>query len=266
MAERHFEPAGAAPALAGHSVVVTRPRAQSEPLAARIRAAGGVAIVYPLLAIEDADDPAELENACRRLGDYQYAMFVSPNAVERALTYILARRDWPPQLRVAAVGAATASALARHGIAGVIAPQQRFDSEALLELPELAEHQVRGRRVVVFRGQGGRELFADTLRARGALVDHVQCYRRVAPAGGIEALLASGADAMAVSSSEGLRNLWQLLDARGRDWLAALPLFVPHARIAEQAAALGLQNVVRCGAGDDGLMEALMQHFAQDMH
>ncbi|MBL8472064.1 MAG: uroporphyrinogen-III synthase [Rhodocyclaceae bacterium] len=265
MAAARFAPAQAQRALAGQRVVVTRPRAQAQGLAARIGAAGGQAIVFPLLEIEDVS-PAQIDATCDHLDDYQYAMFVSPNAVERALARILARRAWPAGLAVAAVGSATESALAKFGLTEVIAPRQRFDSEALLELPQLAENRVHGCRVVVFRGQGGRELFADTLRARGAQVDYVECYRRVAPQGGAAELLASGADAVTVSSSEGLRNLWDMLDARGRAWLAALPLFVPHARIAAQAEALGLRNIVRCGAGDQGLMEALTQHFAQDMH
>ena len=76
-------------------------------------------------------------------------------------------------------GAVGGDALARHGIHDVISPPLRFDSEALLELPQLTD--VNGRRVIIFRGDGGRELLGETLAARGASVEYVSCYRRGRP-------------------------------------------------------------------------------------
>ncbi|MDE1544783.1 uroporphyrinogen-III synthase [Dechloromonas agitata] len=247
--------------LAGRSIVVTRPQAQAAPLAEAIVAAGGTPIVFPLLEIAPAADPQPLAEAAARLAEYAVAAFVSPNAVEHALPVLLTHAAWPAGLLPAAVGQGTVKALAARGVTGCIAPTERFDSEALLALPELAAERVAGRRVAIFRGDGGRELLADTLRQRGATVDCITCYRRSGPSDGVAPLLSAWRqgrlDAITVSSSEGLRYLVDLLDAEGLVFLKATPLFVPHARIAENARALGLSNIVLTEAADAGLIAGL---------
>ena len=89
---------------------------------------------------------------------------------------------------------------------------------------------------MIFRGDGGRELLGDTLRARGATVDYVECYRRARPAADagplVRALERGEIDAVVVSSSEGLRNLFDMVGEAGRQRLQRTPLFAPHARIA----------------------------------
>ena len=251
----------AAGPLAGKTIVVTRPRAQAGPLAEAIAALGGEPLIFPLLEIASATDPQPLATAVARLADYSLAVFISPNAVDYSLPAILARGPWPAGLQPAAVGQGTVKALAAHGIAGCVAPRERFDSEALLELPELAAGRVVGKRVAIFRGDGGRELLAETLRARGAEVDCITCYRRSGPADGVAPLLAAWRagklDALTVSSSEGLRYLVDLLDAEGHAWLQKTPVFVPHARIAENARALGLSNIILTAAADAGILAGL---------
>lgn len=247
--------------LAGRTIVVTRPRAQAAPLAEAIAAAGGTPLLFPLLDIAPAADPAPLAAAIERLADYALAVFISPNAVDYSLPAILTAGPWPARLIPAAVGQGTVKALAAHGVNGCVAPGERFDSEALLELPALQSGQVAGRRVAIFRGDGGRELLADTLRERGATVDCIACYRRSPPAGGADVLLAAWQagrlDAITVSSSEGLRYLVDMLDADGRARLSVTPLFVPHARIAENARLLDLQQVVLTAPADAGIIAGL---------
>lgn len=247
--------------LAGKTIVVTRPQAQAAPLAEAIAAAGGTPLVFPLLEISPAADPRPLAAAAERLADYALAVFISPNAVDYALPDLLAHGPWPAALTPAAVGQGTVKALAAHGIAGCVAPTERFDSEALLELPALAARQVAGKRVAIFRGDGGRELLADTLRQRGATVDCIPCYRRSGPSDGVAPLLAAWREgrlhALTVSSSEGLRYLVDLLDAEGRARLQNTPVFVPHARIAENARALGLSNIILTDAADAGILAGL---------
>lgn len=247
--------------LAGRTVVVTRPRGQADGLAGAIAAAGGTALLFPLLEISPADDPRPLAEAVDRLADTAVAVFVSPNAVDHALPAMLARGAWPAGLLPAAVGQGTVRALAERGITGCVAPTERQDSEGLLACPELAASRIAGRRVVIFRGDGGRELLAETLRERGATVDCVTCYRRAGPPGAIDLLLAAWRagrlDALTVSSSEGLRHLAGLLDAEGRRYLQATPLFVPHPRIAEQARELGLERIILTAAADAGLVAGL---------
>lgn len=247
--------------LAGRTIAVTRPRGQAAALVGAIAAAGGNALLFPLLEISSADDPRPLAAAVDRLAETAVAVFVSPNAVDHALPAILARGRWPAGLLPAAVGQGTVRALAARGVEGCVAPVDRQDSEGLLACPEFAAARVAGRRVAIFRGNGGRELLADTLRERGATVDCVTCYHRSGPPGAIGTLLAAWRDgrldALTVSSSEGLRHLAGLLDAEGRRYLQATPLFVPHPRIAEQARELGLERIIVTAAADAGLVAGL---------
>lgn len=245
--------------LAGRRIVITRPAGQNERLAEMIRAAGGEPIVFPAIEIRELEDTRALVAAADRLDAYHLAVFISPNAVDKAMNVIRARREWPQRLRAAAIGRSSEQALARHGVTEVIAPTGRFDSEALLALPALAD--VAGWRVVIFRGDGGRELLGDTLRERGATVDYVACYHRVRPDADVGTLLKRWGqgeiDAVTVSSSEGLRNLYDLLGPLGQAWLKRTPLFAPHTRIAEGARALGCERVVETGPADDGIFAGL---------
>lgn len=263
--------AAAALPLSGRTVVVTRPLAQAEALAGLIAEQGGRPLRLPLIDIAAAADPAPLLAAVDTLANAALAVFISANAVAYSLPTLLAERAWPVGVVAAAVGAGTAAALRRAGIAEVAVPKERFDSEALLELPALQAERLAGRQVLIFRGDGGRELIAETLRQRGATVDYVTCYRRLLPADGLAPLLAAWAagevDALTVSSSEGLRNLHQMLaeqaglDSAARQnaehRLRALPTFVPHPRIAEEAERLGHSTVILTGPADAGLIAGL---------
>ncbi|WP_301100583.1 uroporphyrinogen-III synthase [Propionivibrio sp.] len=246
--------------LQGKCILVTRPAAQAGELVRMIAAEGGRALRFPLLEIGPADDPEPLQQAIARLADYAMAIFISPNAVAFSLPQILAAGHWPDTLQAAAIGQGSAAQLAIHGIGPVIAPADRFDSEALLELTAFQADAVAGKTVLILRGNGGRELLAETLRERGAQVDAVTCYHRSLPvdAAPILSLLRNKQiDALTISSSEGLRNLLALLDTDGCQQLRRLPLFVPHQRIAEVAAELGLQRIVLTAPADAGIIESL---------
>jgi uroporphyrinogen-III synthase len=139
-----------------------------------------------------------------------------------------------------------------------------MDSEGLLALPELIG--ASGKRVVIFRGSGGRDALRDALLSRGATVVQVDCYRRSRPEGGAAGLLEAWRehriDAVTITSSEGLDNLWAILDAEGRACLAATVTFVPHPRIGERARALGLTRVIVTPPADAGLIASLLEYFA----
>src|SRR5205814_9320923 len=127
-------------------------------------------------------DRSSLERAQRELAQYDYAVFVSANAVEYGVGD---PASWPAHLVALAPGPGTASALAAVGIGQVRIPATTMDSEGLLALPELAD--VVGKRFVLYRGGGGttgRELLGETLSERGAQIDHVECSRREQPRGG----------------------------------------------------------------------------------
>jgi len=248
--------------LAGKSIVVTRPAHQAHALARLIEDAGGNAILFPAIEIRDVADVGPFTRLVDRLDEFDLAVFISPNAIERALRLIQARRKLPPDLRIAAIGGGSVKALERHGVTGVIAPQGRYDSEALLERSEIAG----ARRVVIFRGEGGREHLGDSLSSRGAAVEYAECYRRcrpdLDPAPLLKAWSDGGVHAVTATSSEGLRNFAEMIGAPGRERLQATPVFVPHPRIAEAARALEILAVVVTGPGDEGVLEGLSAFFS----
>jgi uroporphyrinogen-III synthase len=141
-------------------------------------------------------------------------------------------------------------------------PTTTFDTTGLLALPELGS--VRGRRAIIFRGDGGREDLANALRARGATVDYVACYRRAKPGSGTglaEAFAANRVQAATITSAEGLDNLWALADEAARAAWRRVPTLVPHPRIAARAHALGLAVIETAGA-DAGLVAGLLEWAA----
>jgi len=248
--------------LAGRSIVVTRPQRQALGLAQLVESAGGRALQYPVLEIQPLRTPA-LRSAIASLASIDLAIFISRNAVEQGLACLreLGARGLLP--RAAAIGEGTRRALEADGVQGVIAPEGPADSEALLAHPGLRD--VNGRRVLIFRGAGGREVLASALRSRGAVVEYAECYRRTLPAADLRPLLVEwshgGVDAVTVSSREGLDNLAALLGAEGAGYLRATPVFVPHARVGEAARALGIANVVVAGAADREMLAALVAYF-----
>ncbi len=249
--------------LTGRGIVVTRPAHQAARLAELIRAAGGTPILFPAIEIAAVNDPRPLNALIDRLEQFDLAIFVSPNAAGQAMNLIRARRALPPRLKFAAIGRASVRELEKFGVTEVIAPAH-FDSEALLELPEL--NNVAGRRIVIFRGEGGREVLGETLTARGAIVEYAECYRRgrsqAEPAPLLAAWARNELDAVVVTSSEGLRNFFELVGPPGQRELVKTPVFVPHPRIEGTARELGLAKVVLTAQGDEGLSRGLAQWFA----
>lgn len=245
--------------LAGTAVLVTRPAEQSAALAAALAAEGAEPVMFPTIGIEALTDLRALDDALDHLATTRLAVFVSANAVAHAMPAVGARGGFAAQTLVAAIGPGTARALARFGIPSPLRASDGADSEALLDLPELAD--VAGADVTIFAGEGGRTLLRDALAARGARVRVAPCYRRVIPAvptAPVEARLRNGAlQAVTITSSEGLRNLQTMLAADVLPRLHRLPHVVPHPRIAEATAALGVGDVIVCGAGDAAIVDAL---------
>lgn len=242
--------------LAGLNIVITRPREQAASLVQRITTLGGKAILFPLLEIEPVSDTRPLHELVARLSDFDLAIFISPNAVRYGMAAIQASAVWPVSLRVATVGQGSAQALRDAGVKEVIAPQGRSDSEALLALPQLQD--VRGRKIVIFRGDAGRELLGDTLKTRGAGVEYITCYHRSKPQQDIGTLTNCQPDAITLSSSEALGYLWDMLDEPGRKQISSVPLFVPHARIADKARQQGWQEIIQTAGSDDGIVSGLV--------
>lgn len=245
--------------LAGCGIAITRPPGQAQLLAELVRREGGTPVLFPLLEIVPLDDYAAFDGIVDRLEGFDWAFFISSNAVQHGMSRLLAQRSFPATLRCAAVGPVTTTELNEFGVHDVLAPTDRFDSESLLNLPEM--QAVAGKRCVIFRGIGGRDVLAKTLRERGAEVEFAECYRRINPrhdAGELARLWQNGnLQALVVTSSEALRNLLTLA-SHDADWLKAIPIFVNHPRIAEAAEANGLQAITATAPGDAGMIETLV--------
>lgn len=244
--------------LAGRGVLVTRPAGQADALYHLIEAAGGRAVRLPTIVIEPALDPQTL--AARLAEPWDLLYFVSRNAVAQALA-LVADGTWPNVVQVAAVGRGTALALAAAGRAPDLVPNDRYESEVLLDMPELATMQ--GRRVLIVRGDGGRAIFADTLTARGAEVQFAEVYRRVRPAFDPAPLLARWSTDVALAlatSDEVLLNLVAMLGPDGREPLLATPLVVIAERTAQTAQRLGFATVKVAALADDAaIVQALCE-------
>ncbi len=250
--------------LDGINVLVTRPAHQSTFLSDGIRAVGGNPILFPVLEITEIQDRTALLDLINRLETFDLAIFVSPNAVNKGMRLITQQAALPSSLRFATVGKGSAEALHQFGVDRVIHPDERFDSEALLEMGAL--QQVAGKRVVIFRGVGGRPLLGDALRQRGAEVEFAECYCREKPNIDVAPLLESWSqgkiNAVIITSSEGLRNLFDIIGQIGQQLLKLTPMFTTHERIARTARDLGLEHVVKTEkTGDEGLLLGLQDYF-----
>lgn len=246
--------------LQGLEVMVTRPAHQAARLCELIRTAGGDAWSFPVLEIAAVEHPAPVRALLSRAAEFDIALFISTNAVEHAAE-LVGSNEMPATLRLAAVGQRTADALrARHGRVDIEAPPP-YNSEALLATAAL--QQVRGTRILIVRGAGGRELLADTLRARGAEVSYAEVYRRLEPERDLDAERKAHPHIglIVVTSNEGLRNLVNMAGDHHRAWLLGMPLVVISPRTAEFADALGFVHpaAVAHAATDEALLEAIIR-------
>lgn len=244
-------------------VLVTRPAHQAEELCRAIEQSGGRAVRFPVLEIVAMEDSEVLNQIVERLESFDIAVFISPNAVNKAVNLVQASRPFPSSLKLAAVGRASAKAIASCGLEVDLFPATRFNSEALLAMDEMQD--VAGKRIVIFRGDGGREILAETLKARGAHVEYAEVYRRVKPKSDVTHLMRHWArgeiDIITVTSNEGLRNLYDMVGQLGRQWLRKSPLVVVSDRAAELAQELGFKQkpIIAERASDEAIVTAIKQ-------
>jgi len=250
--------------LAGLTVWVTRPDGQGEGLAALIAEEGGRAILAPLLSIEPTAEPARAVALLSQPEPWDWLIFISVNAVRHALSLPGWAQGLTGRTRVAAVGEATAAELERAGLHVALLPLASFNSEGLLADPRMA--RVAGQRVLIVRGEGGREHLAEVLRERGADVAHAEVYRRrpvsaEAFAPGLTEWADNGGEVVIVTSGEALSRLTELLESAGLE--ARPPLIVPGERLARLARDQGWARVIMAEQAAD---EAILQSVKQWAH
>jgi uroporphyrinogen-III synthase/uncharacterized protein HemX len=249
--------------LAGITVLITRPAEQAAGLCALIEAAGGRALRLPLLEIVPVEDNRAAAELLDRPDYWDWLIFVSANAVRFALATGGRAVRPSPRTCIAAVGEATAGALAQAGVRVDLIPKPKFNSESLLADPDLAD--VAGKRILIVRGVGGREHLAEVLRERGAETAYAELYRRANPraanaAACIDLWRRGGIDAVVVTSGDALSRLMELLGETGAELACRTPLAVIGARIAELARESGWRRVAVAGqANDQGIADAIIQ-------
>ncbi len=220
--------------LSGFVVLMTRPKHQANELVAAIEDSGGEAIRFPVIDIEPKKS-ADVNRCLNTLPTADITIFISINAVIYGLHYVNG-----DETAIAAIGLGTKSAIELAGKHVDIVPLQGYNSEHLLAEAEL--QNVSGKNIRIIRGEGGRELLADTLRKRGAKVDYMSVYRRLSRTytpnflASLERRWRNGqvncVIAMSVSS---LNTLLDILPTSCCELLDKTPLATPSARVLQTA-------------------------------
>jgi uroporphyrinogen-III synthase len=239
-----------------HCVLLTRPADFNNGLQSLLRKAGIRSIERPMLEIKSLSMTPEIKSLVMNLDQQDSVIFVSQNAVSMSISTL--EEYWPqwPQLSWFAVGKGTAQALLNLGIRAIY--PDKASSEDLLALPEL--QKVQDSKIMIVRGQGGRELLAEKLNQRGARISYLETYSRV----GIDYgetlgkdLYKERVDFCIATSLEGLNHL---SDSLNRAELAKLHLIVPSSRIAAGAGNRGWAGVYEAaGADDEALLQSILK-------
>ncbi len=248
--------------LNGVRVLVTRPAHQAENLCRLITEQGGIAVCLPTLAIVAYDDLLHIQKTLTNLDSFQWLIFVSTNAVNFALK---ANDGKIPQFKtrhIAAIGKATANALKMAGLSVDLLPEQHYNSEALLAMPEM--QYIQGQRVLIVRGADGREELAHSLRQRGADVHYLNVYKRIMPSTDntdvISLLEQNKLDVITVTSGEILQNLLIMLGEGHHRYLFTLPLVVVSDRIKQIATNMGFKHIaIADSPSDEAILETVKQ-------
>jgi uroporphyrinogen-III synthase len=246
--------------LTGRNIMVTRPKPLGDILCEHIEKAEGKAVYFPTIDIEHPADTTILKHQIAKLSHQDWLIFISPQAVFASSKLI--HQVWPIfplHLKIAAIGAGTAKILHQENFPEVLYPDSHWHSEGLLDLPEF--RQVRGAKITLVRGEGGREWLADTLTVRGALVSQMVVYRRLLPhvdTSEYTNLLQSGQiDIIVTTSNECMRNLKYLFEDSWQ-FLQTIPLVVISQRMFDLAVEMGFQQIFLAkNAGHSAIMDAL---------
>ena len=247
--------------LFGKRIVVTRATQQASALTEKLRDAGADVIEVPATRIARLD-LSQLRDTISRIGEYQWLVFTSQNAVAIFWEQLLGAGCDARALagvKVSAVGPATAGALLEHGITVDTIPE-RFVAEALLEVMG-ARDDVAGSRVLYVTAEGAREVLPSGLRALGAEVDVVQAYRSIGDDAGSARLgrsIESGKVHLVTFTSASAVRAY--VDAVGAELAARVPAASIGPQTSEALRTAGIE--VRYEAQEstiDGLVSAIVR-------
>jgi uroporphyrinogen-III synthase len=258
--------------LNGIRVLVTRPEQQAEVLCEAIENMGGKAIRFPVIETTQSENQLAAKTILENISQYDIGIFISRNAVDWTMKLLDEKASTPKKstldkLTLFAIGAATAETLKQVSSTQVIT-SSGANSEALLELDALGADVIRGKKILIFRGEGGREFLATTLRERGAKVDYAEVYRRECPKYSrdeIDELWSSNIpDVVIVTSNNGLENLFSLLNGEQRDILLGKQLVVMGKRMLDFSIAFDFTRppILAEENGDEGILRAIVKWAA----
>lgn len=254
--------------LQNMTLLVTRPAQQSEKLRLQLSNLGAKVLLLPTIVISDIQDKTLLSEQLLQLRDQDIAIFISPNAVFKASSLIKkSYSTWPPKVKIAAIGASTASALREQGLTVDFFPLESFNSEGLLSLSAL--QAVATKKVLIFCGEGGRQLLAETLRQRGAVVTQAIVYKREMPSDPNElALFEQKIDIVICTSNTGLQNLIEMVGQANRARLQNMSLLVVSERMASMAKTLGFVKppLIADNATDSAIIKYLIKLAEDKLH
>ena len=233
-------------------VLITRPQAKSAQLQTLLLSHQLYCLSYPLVQFSVKIAPL----AQQSLLEADIIIAVSENAVIFANQQI---SDWPETAQYFAVGKATQQQFSLLGISAD--SPENATSEGLLALSHLAN--VQNKRVVLLRGNGGREYLAQELDRRGARVEYVETYcRELVPVDHSDQVLQwqqAQINTIVVTSGEILQYLWDNIGEINRCWLKRLSLIVPSQRIVTIAENLGFQTIeLSNGADNESILKILL--------
>ncbi len=215
-------------------VLVTRPKQQADNLCELIENLGGTAIRFPVIEINKSENQQVAKKILDDLEQYDIGIFISRNAVEWTLKLLEDKTAVLESLSLISIGPATTAAL-KSTLSGTVNTNCGTNSESLLENEALSTEAVSGKKIIIFRGQGGREHLATALRQRGAKVDFAEVYRRDCPQYDNEFINKIWAlnvpDVVIVTSNNGLENLFSLLNNEQSNLLLSKQLVVMGRRM-----------------------------------
>jgi uroporphyrinogen-III synthase len=250
---------------AAKHIVITRPAHQAGPLIAAIKAAGGLHLLFPTLEIESTPLTPDDKNILQQVNDYDIIIFISPNAVEYGLSQINTHTSLNDKPLIATIGPGSAAALnSRLGKIPDITPQEDFNSEGLLATQ--AMQNVANKRILIIRGNAGREHLKESLEQRGATVNYLNVYRRTRPqipTKDLEQQLQNKQiAAIVITSATSIKNLLEMVPATFLNTLLQVPLVLINDRLIKFALEAGFTNelLVAAAASDEAIVETLIQN------
>ncbi len=247
--------------LRGLNILVPRPRPQSQTIATLIEAHGGTAILFPVIEITAPDNFTSLDQALTQLSEVDLIILVSVAAVnglvarQRALSITL-----PERVKVAAVGAKTAAQCQSLGIRVDFVPGQRINSEGLLEC--IDGFSIKDKKIVIFRGQSGRDLLKTALQKSGGKVRYAESYRRRTTSQSIQPIIKKwqrgDINVVLITSVSILESLIALLGKSNFRLLKETRIITISHRIASACTQAGIDHVVVADSPtDDSVLEML---------